>query len=250
MINIRATQLESFITCPARYRFEEEADPNSDAFKFWTTLHKIIEMYVEGVENQDAIDILLEPRWVKERKMLKSMTETFVDNIKKRELTFVMSEYSFTKKFDDIVLSDNTNPTLQWTFDLLFKDKDWKYIIVDIKTASSAWKQDHIDAVQQRRIYPALAERCNWLHISRFEYWIMKKTLTPGLQEVGYDIEVNNLETVTRFMKQLAEASDSLEFVPNYPNYTCFFCKIKEECRNIRHFLENNNKNGWDSTTN
>ena len=234
MINIRATQLESFINCPFRYRYEPDSDPDSMAFKFWTTLHKIIEMYVEWVENQDAVDILLNPRWVKERKMLKAMVEVFMKHIEERELTFVLSEYSLVKRFEDIKDEKWNDSILQWTFDLLFKDKDWKYIIVDIKTASSAWNQEHIDWVQQKRIYPALLKRCNWLDISKFEYWIMTKTLTPKLQEVVYEVDEWDTTCVEWFMKDLIQANDTLIFSPNYPNYTCFFCKVKEECKKFR----------------
>lgn len=242
MQSIRATQLEKFLNCAFRFRYEPEADPNSEAFKFGSALHKLVEMYVQWTENQTAVDMILNPRWVKERKMLKAMTEKFMQHIEERKLTYILSEYSMLKQFNK---DEETDTTLEGTFDLLFQDEDGKYIVIDIKTASSNWTQEHIDGVYQKYIYPALIEWNTWLHIDKFEYRILKKTLTPSIQEVVYDVEPDVKDKVTNYIWEYNEALQSLQFAPKRPNYACFFCKVKVECTHFQHvtaeqWLQNN----------
>lgn len=240
MKSIRATQLEKFLNCPFRFRYEPEADPNSEAFKFGTTLHKLVEIYVQWIENQTAVDMLLYPWWVKERKMLKAITEEFIKQIQERNLRYILSEYSTLKQFNE---NDEQSTTLEGTFDLLFQDKDGKHVIIDIKTASSNWTQEHINGVYQKYIYPALIEWNTWLHIDRFEYWIAKKTLTPTIQQVVYEVEPDVKDKVERFIDEYNEAEETLLFYPKRPNYACFFCKIKKECSNFKHLNDNNDWN-------
>lgn len=213
------------------------------AFIFGTALHKLVEMHVQWIENQDAVDIVLNRFGVKERKMLKALTECFIQHLEERQLTYVLSEYSYTHKFEDITDEQWEHPILEWTFDLLFKDNEWQYIIVDIKTASKHWDEEHINSVNQKRIYPALAKLESWIKVSKFEYWVMNKTLSPKLQEVVFDVPEDNVETVTDFMKALVKAEDDLDFPANYTNYSCFFCALRKSCRamnNLNSIIDNN----------
>lgn len=163
--------------------------------------------------------------------MLKALTECFIEHLKTRNLEYVLSEYSYTHRFDDIVDASWDNPILEWTFDLLFKDEEGKYIIVDIKTASKHRDEEHILSVNQKRIYPALMKLESWIDVSKFEYRIMNKTLTPKLQEVVFDVPENNTEIVTAYMQTLVNAEDNLDFPAAYTNYSCFFCALKNQCR-------------------
>lgn len=234
MIQIRATNLEKFLTCPYRYKYEPEPQPDKMAFLFGTALHKLVEIHVQWNENQDAVNIILERFWVKERKMLKALTECFMEHLKERNLEYILSEYSYTHRFDDIVDINWDSPILEWTFDLLFKDGD-KYIIVDIKTATKHRDEEHIASVNQKRIYPALAELESWIKIDRFEYRVMNKTLSPKLQEVVFEVPEDNTELVKMYMQTLVNAEDNLDFPAAYTNYSCFFCALKKECRALNN---------------
>ena len=242
-ISIRATNLEKFLTCPYRYKYEPEPAPDKMAFIFGTALHKLVEMHVQWIENQDAVDIILNRFGVKERKMLKALTECFIKHLEERELEYVLSEYSYTHKFEDIKDENWDSPILEWTFDLLFKDKEWQYIFVDIKTASKHWDDEHINSVNQKRIYPALALLESWIKVSKFEYRVMNKTLSPKLQEVVFEVPDDNTETVTDYMRLLVNAEDNLDFPAAYTNYSCFFCAIRQQCRAMNNLYNNNDKN-------
>ena len=101
--------------------------------------------------------------------MLKALTECFLKHLEERQLTYVLSEYSYTHKFEDIKDENWDSPILEWTFDLLFKDNDWQFIFVDIKTASKHWDEEHIASVNQKRIYPALALLESGIKVSKLK---------------------------------------------------------------------------------
>lgn len=234
-VSVRATNLEKFLTCPYRYKYEPEPVPDKMAFTFGTALHKLVEIHVQWNENQDAVNIILNKFWVKERKMLKALTDCFMEHLKERNLEYVLSEYSYTHRFSDIVDSQWDNPILEWTFDLLFKDSEWRYIIVDIKTASKHRDEEHINSVNQKRIYPALAKLESDIDIYKFEYRVMNKSLSPKLQEVVFEVPEWNTETVEEYMKILVNAEDTLDFPAAYTNYSCFFCALKQQCRALNN---------------
>ena len=234
-VSVRATNLEKFLTCPYRYKYEPEPVPDKMAFTFGTALHKLVEIHVQWNENQDAVNIILNRFWVKERKMLKALTDCFMEHLKERNLEYVLSEYSYTHRFSDIIDSQWDNPILEWTFDLLFKDSEWRYIIVDIKTASKHRDEEHINSVNQKRIYPALAKLESDIDIYKFEYRVMNKSLSPKLQEVVFEVPEWNTETVEEYMKILVNAEDTLDFPAAYTNYSCFFCALKQQCRALNN---------------
>lgn len=67
------------------------------------------------------------------------MSNIVLQHMKDNELTLILDERSEEKLLEDI------NIMLTGTFDLLFKSKDGKYIMVDLKTAAQPWDQAHID---------------------------------------------------------------------------------------------------------
>jgi hypothetical protein len=46
-VSVRATNLEKFLTCPYRYKYEPEPVPDKMAFTFGTALHKLVEIHVQ-----------------------------------------------------------------------------------------------------------------------------------------------------------------------------------------------------------
>ena len=225
-ISVRATNLEKFVNCPMAYKYSPPVDPDKLPFIFGTALHMLVEMHVQWLENQDAVDAILHKFWVKERKMLKAMVECFMKHLEEKEYEYVMSEYSMTHRYKDI----EQTPILEWTFDLLFKDKDGIYVVVDIKTANKAWDEEHMEGVKQWRIYPHLLKIECWIEVKRFEYRIMNKTLSPKLQEVVFNIDEDNDTVVKNYMADLVIAEDTLTF-PAKRNYWCWFCPLYSICK-------------------
>ena len=226
MLSVRATNLETFLTCPFKYKYAPDPEPNKKAFLFWRALHSLVEMSVQWVYNKTAEELILYPFEDKDRRILLAQTIKFMEHLEERKLKYIASEYSFTHTFEDII----GEPILEGTFDLLFQDEEWKYLIVDIKTASKLREDDHIESVNQKKIYPALMELEWWIKVDRFEYWIMNKILHPKLQEVVYKVPENNTDDVRWFMQDFVDADENLDYPKKYPNFTCFFCPFNSDC--------------------
>jgi len=230
MHQIRATHLEKYRECPYSYWFEPEREWGNINFKFGTALHKYIETALQGCLTEDAQDILLKPRPVKYRNMILAMCNIFLQNVKDRELTYILSEVELERVYEEEKI------ILTWTPDLIFKDKEWKYIMVDIKTAKSKRTEEHAEWVKQKRIYPVLIKHQYWIEMDSFEYWPMTKTSSPKLMEYKFPVPDDVEEQVHNKVKELRESIDTGSFPPNMPNYTCRWCPLKWECKNYKNF--------------
>lgn len=225
MIQIRTTELEKFINCPFKFKFDPPRDGSGLYFAFGTTLWKLVVMNIICPDNIEGKDLLLRRRWVKFREQLITMSNIVLQKIKDEELTYVLDERSEDKLFEDI------NIMLGWTFDLLFKDKEWNYIMIDLKTAAQPWDDAHIEWVRQCRIYPYLHFVNNQRKIKRFEYRILSKTSIPKLQVAGFDIPDDQfVDYVDEEIHNYAKAIETDVWMPKYKNYQCHRCKLYDKC--------------------
>ena len=224
-IDIRATQLETYRTCPYKFKFEPKSDPKSEHFLFGSLLHKYIELTVMWQLNDDIRDILLSRLPVKQRYMIIKMANIFVEHLENKWYTFIAAELTNNNYYEDIDIY------LEWTLDLLFRDNEWSLVVVDIKTAKSKRNEEHIEWVRQKLIYPVLCKKNLWIDISRFEYWIMTKTSNPDLQEVIFDVPENAEEQVDNKLVELRQAETQGLRPTNYPNFSCRYCPLRSSCK-------------------
>jgi CRISPR/Cas system-associated exonuclease Cas4 (RecB family) len=129
------------------------------------------------------------------------------------------------------VYDDESDVLIEWTMDLLLKDKEWKLIIADIKTAASVWTPEHFEWAKQKIIYPTLFKQQYHKDISAFEYWVVTKTSNPKLSVFRYEVEDDTTEQVLAISKELRNSTESQQWAPTPYNYSCFYCKLKEQCK-------------------
>ena len=225
-IEIRATKLETYWTCPYRYKYEPEPDVEAEHFKLWTALHKYIELVLHNQLNETTQMFVLNERWVKQRLMIIKMADLVVEKVKKKWYTLVGSERTNKVFFDDV------NILLQGTFDHLFQNQEWEYILMDIKTAKSKWDDEHKQAVRQNVIYPALLKLKYNMDIKYFEYRVMTKTSNPTLEDICFEIQWDVVTEVHDKVKELRQSEEDNFFPPKYWNYSCFFCRSRDTCKN------------------
>jgi len=223
-LTIRATKLETYWTCPFRYRFEPIPDEDAVHFKLWTMIHKYIELALIDQVNNTTTTLLFYGVWVKDRLMAIKMWNLFVEEVKQKGYTLVCSERTNKELFDEL------NITLQGTFDHLFINQEWEHVLVDAKTAKSRWTEEHIEWVKQFIIYPALLKKY-WINVVRFEYWVMTKTSNPQMQIVVKEVPEDSLEQTVEIMSKLRDSEDRWIWEPNFPNHSCHYCMLREQCR-------------------
>lgn len=224
-INIRATKLETYRTCPYRYKYEQELDEDAEHFKFGSALHKYIELVLHNQLNETTETMLLSEWWVKQRIMISKMANLVVEKVKEKEYTIICSERTNKIFFEDI------NIKLQWTFDHLFMNKQWEYILMDIKTAKSKRNDEHKSSVRQNVIYPALVKMKYGIDIKYFEYRVMTKTSNPSFEDICFEIQWDTITEVTEKLQELRQSEENNIFPPKYWNYSCRYCKMRDQCK-------------------
>lgn len=224
-IHTRATQLEKFRICKYRYFFEPPLDPSNQNFVFGSHVHKYCEELLSWNLNDEIQTLLLQKRPVKQRAMIINMSDLIANYVQEKELTLITTELSMQ------VYDDESDVLIEWTMDLLLKDKDWKYIIADIKTAASVRTQEHFQWAKQKIIYPTLFKQLYHQEISAFEYRVVTKTSNPKLSVFRYEVEDDTTEQVLAISKELRNSTESQQWEPTPYNHSCFYCKLKEQCR-------------------
>lgn len=233
MKQIRATELEKFMTCHYKYKFDAPRDGSWIFFDFWTALHKYIETRLKTPDNKEALDLILKPWAVKYREQIMLMSNVFLEEFEKRWLTLVIDELKLNNTFTEHEIY------LEGTPDLLCRNPQWEYLILDIKTASAERPDDQQKGVKQCKIYPALFKMWHDINVKYFEYWVMKKISIPTLKIYTYetteDVHVNELgERVQEFRKCMDEEIR----MPSYPNYQCKWCKLRSACFEYKKAFE------------
>jgi len=223
IISTRATQLEKFTSCPYSYKFAEPLVGNETFLNFGTDFHKILELSLHWKRDGDWIGLLLQSYGIKERDLLMKGTQVILDELSRREYTPIIDECNLRYTHKDKVF-------ISWTFDYLFRDKDWKAVLCDWKTSASKYTKDFIKELWQYKIYSALLYKQYWIKVDRFEYFVVIKKSKPELQVVPFDIPETCYEmTLEAMLDTFVKAHEDNVWEPK-KNYKCFFCKLWNEC--------------------
>lgn len=223
MLSIRATNLEKFNTCPYKFKFDPPRVGNEEFFLFGTAFHKVMELSIRWLRDTEWMAMVLNKRPVKKKNILFNGSQVILDELSKLWYEPIIEELAVDYNYKDKVY-------LQWTFDFLFKDPEWNYIICDWKTAGSKRPEDKAQTMLQYKIYSALLYHSHWYKLKRFEYFVIVKTAKPYLQrqiiEVPEDCFTSDVDTI---IENFIYASDNDVRAPT-PNDTCWYCKLRSKC--------------------
>lgn len=225
MYSIRATSLEKFNTCPYKFMFDPPRVGNEEFFLFGTAFHKIMELSIRGLRDSEWVWMILNRRPIKKRDILWNWSQVCLDELTRLEYKPVIEELSVDYTYKDKLY-------LQWTFDFLFQDPNWDYVVCDWKTAGSKRPADKIDTILQYKIYSALLFHAHGYKVKRFEYFIIVKTSKPYLQKVIVDVPDDCfVSDVDEIIENFISASENNNRWPT-PSDACWYCKLKSKCIN------------------
>lgn len=230
-INIRATKLEAYRTCPYRYKFEPPLDDTAESLRFGSALHKYVELRLSWMLNATTEWMILNEWGVKQRLMILKMANLIEDKVKEKWYILVCSERTNKLFFEDV------NIGLEWTFDHLFINQAWDYILMDVKTTKAKRTQDHKDGVRQNVIYPALLQWKYGILVKYFEYWACTKTSNPILEDICFEITGEPMTEVHDKLVELRKSTEAQTFAPNYPNFSCWYCKLYDSCKQYKKLI-------------
>lgn len=230
-INIRATKLEAFRTCPYRYKFEPPLDDTAESLRFGSALHKYVELTLSWLLNDTTQWMILNEWWVKQRLMIIKMSSLIEEKVKEKWYILICSERTNKIFFEDI------NIGLEWTFDHLFINQQWEYILMDVKTSASKRTQEHKDGVKQNVIYPSMLKAKHNIDVKYFEYRVCTKTSNPNLEDICFEVTGDTIDEVHNKCMDLRLAIETNTFAPNFPNHSCWYCKLRESCKQYKSLL-------------
>jgi len=218
MANIHTTSLWSFLSCPYKFHFDK-SERNYSALDFWTKAHLAIENAILWLK--DWVSIILDTCSIADREKIMIMINIVQQTIKDYWYTYVMWEYKLNH------VDDKTR--IEWTFDQLYKDKDGKYHMVDLKTAAWEWKDEQRDQQVQWYIYPTMLFNTTWIKCEDFEYWVLTKHSIPRLYKYKFE-DVVRPEKLDEWLKQYNSANETDIWIPNFKSYLCQYCKLWHMC--------------------
>lgn len=229
-IEIRTTNLESFWQCPLKYR-KAEQDWNSEAFDFWKVVHNAVQAYLFS---PGTVDEILE--------FVCKYREDYCDKVR----SYInLAKYNILENWYTPIVNE-----IEWkmeihfwkykflisgTADLVLKKKWLKwYIIWDIKTSKSEWKEWVLTKKLQKFVYTYMVWQKVWFdNIIWFEYFVFTKHVHPRFQSLWtYGVTKEQVEDIIRsILTAYVYSLEHDDWVATKNDY-CFFCSLnkKKQC--------------------
>ena len=222
---ISATQLESFVTCPLRFKkmTEGEESCNSQApLDIGTLFHvamqskELSEMMLYSVENKLNVS---------EIKKMKELIR-HSDRFKKAD--------AYEIRFETEVFST----TLTGTPDEIHIEENWwedekKILIIDNKTTTMKWDNQKYSEMFQKYLYSYLVSKNTGCKNIHFQYRVFPKKsliLDEDVQIFEEKIDIDEAEIIIKNLIAAYEESARTGFFPPVKDMHCFYCQYRENC--------------------
>ena len=226
-IQLRATELESYFTCPFKHKFWKQDFSNNDALLFGSLTHAVLQSFFFSEKaGIDTLGILC-PKYEDRCKTIYDYISLIEADQLHKKYSLICTEYKCVTEIEMwkyLII-------LEGTLDAISRDSNWWYTIIDFKTSKAEWKPETYDNKIQKYIYPwLLAQLVGEDNMHTFDYLIFTKHVKPRLQVLK--TEMNWPETNEFIFNLLESYCFALENSMRNPKicHTCFFCPVKETC--------------------
>lgn len=227
MIQLRATELESFFTCAFKHKFWKQDFSNNDALLFGSLTHAVLQSFFINVKSGiDTLDILCAKYEERCKTIYDYICLVEADKLNEK-YNIICSEYKCVTEIEMwkyLII-------LEGTLDMISKDDNGWFSIIDFKTSKAERKAETYDNKIQKHIYPRLlAQLVGRDRVQNFEYIIFTKHVKPRLQILKTEVKEQEAD---EFVKKLLE-DYCFAYENNMRNpkicHTCFFCPVKDTC--------------------
>lgn len=115
-------------------------------------------------------------------------------------------------------------------YDLLVRDDDGKFIIIDWKTSSRKWSADKADKDLQATAYAYSWYQKNGINPEvRFD--VVTKTKQPAYEQHSTFRTEEDFQRLTKLVQTVERATEAKIFVPNEQSFYCGSCPYKNACK-------------------
>lgn len=223
-MTLRATELETYVSCPARYWFHRQFNKfvaKQSTLSIWKLLHL-------ARQSRELAALMVRWSWlnIKERNIINELIR-HADRFP--QPTAYEVEFAWVIEWLDIVWHAD-----EVIFDIDKELKKLSIVIIDNKTSSWAWNRDDFSVKLQRYIYSYLCYLNTWVANIKFMYRVFnKKSLMTDkdIVEITEDMDIE--ECKTKMIKWVKDLNKSIELNDYNPNRSkqCFFCPYRTECK-------------------
>ena len=254
-ITIRTTALEQFLQCWYKYFNNKEIFTKYSIFHIGKQLHKYLQARMLG-KDAAAEKILDEVSTIEENNFIRksgnvlekydALNWTNYWKIDMNEMSYwLYIEYDAIKAMWDKDLSKiewiwdgKYLIYLEWTLDGVRYNDDWTVSIIDLKSASSMWKQDDMNEKLQKIVYPWLYRNYNPNDVIRdFTYIVFDKKTNPSVKMFEYKPnkdEVNKIvmKDINTYMR-----AKILKEYTTHRTWKCRWCSLSKN-KTCPEFME------------
>lgn len=249
-LTVSATELNAYLSCPQKYYwgyilkipvFKE----NVDSMSYGSAIHKTLEYGFRLALEQRAYPEIKKILEIFEEKMCTlefSSQETReqyrlrgINALQKGYVRFVQNEISHIKALEEKLEYEAENYTLKGFVDMVRKDNDGKYYLIDFKTGSKRPVKEDGDYHNQLKFYKYLFEKRNPKNIvgDCSLVFVEDDFATVSAELVEWD-----MEDVEKKINSFVENVKALKFDPTPSEDACKYCNYSLICK-----LGTNSKN-------
>lgn len=237
-ISIRTTELESFLACWYKAFNNNEKFTKYSIFHIWKQLHKYMQAMMLWKEKAGD-KILNEVMTVKESSFIRKCWQALkkYDEDNWTEYSKIdMNEMSYWLYIEfpasEIIPwnGDKYLIYIEWTIDGVRYNEDGTVSIIDLKSASSMWNDEDMEAKFQKIMYPWLYRKYNENdNIRDFTYLVFDKKVTPSFKPFEYkpvfeEVEELVFEAIKKYMK----AYITKQYFTKR-SWKCNWCSLKKD---------------------
>lgn len=166
---VRVTQLESFLDCPYKFKFQPPFESNKEALYFWTMMHNTILPILATRKDREPLMGILCPKHSEYCRYWHRYLDKLQTYLWDRDVIAIEHKMMLIFEVGEFKL------VLEWSVDAIEYTQDWKYNVLDLKTASKRWTEETYKNKLQKLIYSYMLDYLtNWL-MNNFEYLILTK---------------------------------------------------------------------------
>ena len=224
---ISTTTLESFLSCPAQFKFRTDNVPQCNSktpLIIWTLTHTAVQS----------------TRMAKLRAEKEKETMTVLERSYMNELFRHVWRYKRADVYEERVEWVIDGIKLTWHIDEIhiWEDPWWGWLpaieLVDTKTSASKWDDEMYSKMKQRFIYPYLFYLQTWCEDITFTYRVFPKKKVISDNDIKTFSEKINLKEAEHKIKWwIAQYKRAIadENFPCAKGMHCFFCWHREVCK-------------------
>ena len=221
---LRATELESFVMCEARYAFHKQYNKSVakiSTLSIWKLLHL-------ARQSKELAALMVRWAWlnIKERNIVNELIR-HADRFP--QPTAYEVEVAWNIEWVDIIWHID-----EFIFNINKESKTLSVILIDNKTSSWAWDKEGFAVKLQRYIYSYLCHLNTGVTNINFMYRVFnKKSLITDkdIVEISEDMNIEECKTkLTKWVQRLKKAIETNDYTPNRCK-NCFFCPYRTECK-------------------